>query len=542
MTNRQAIVAAALVLIQLLPFTYSDIKSSDGSFNAHHRDQLLTTTDEKLQQQQQQEQQQRTIRIAVIGGGVGGTAAAYFLNELLSKQQQSDLRHEITIYEKNYRLGGRLHTVNVDNNHYEAGGSIIHERNKYAADLMAKFGLKRRALRSDDRLCIYNGERFVFCESSWDIVTLIRLLRYYGLDLIRLQKQVTKVIDHFERIYRLQSEQHAYDQVSDLLTAMDSLIYNLTRTSYKHMLDSEYKLSEQFISQIVQSISLVNYGQTISIPALVGMVSFAGAGSQLYAIEGGNKLLPLHLAHFSQARMMLNTKVVSINYMGDHRFRIDSKRLDGVVVNNNHSVQSDIYDHVIIATPLASQTNSIQFNNLTKRNELINDIFDKYHMHRTVATFVKGQVLNKYKDLSILSCDIGRGGSFFTSLSKLMPVQNRIKPVNSEAAGKQQSVYKVFSNRQLDPHELYGLFEQIDDIQQINWFAYPDYRSVGQPLPPFRLRAGVYYLNAIEWAASAIEMSLIGAKNVALLVCHELNVCHAVKGNLTSRRRNRVEL
>ena len=46
-----------------------------------------------------------------------------------------------TIYEKNYRLGGRLHTVNVDRDHYEAGGSIIHERNQYVAHFMAKFGM-----------------------------------------------------------------------------------------------------------------------------------------------------------------------------------------------------------------------------------------------------------------------------------------------------------------------------------------------------------------------------------------------------------------
>lgn len=351
------------------------------------------------------------------------------------------------------------------------------------------------------------------------------------------------------RIYQLQNEHYAYEQLSDLLTAMDSLIYNLTRTSYKHLLQSEYRLSDEFIEQIVQSITLVNYGQTISIPALVGLVSFAGTGSQLYSIEGGNKLLPLHLAHFSKARLLLNTEVMNINYLGDHRYQIDSKRTDSL------SNRSDIYDYVVIATPLSSQTNSIRFNNLTKRNELINDIFSKYHMHRTVATFVKGQVLDKYKDLSILSCDIDgqHGGSFFTSLSKLMPVHN-VGPRRSNNKDNEQpqqssesNVHKVFSNRRLDHHELYALFDQIDDIQEINWLAYPDYRSVGQPLPPFRLRAGIYYLNAIEWAASAIEMSLIGAKNVALLICHELDVCHTAKNrsaNLTSTliTGNRIEL
>lgn len=49
-----------------------------------------------------------------------------------------------------------------------------------------------------------------------------------------------------------------------------------------------------------------------------------------------------------------------------------------------------------------------------------------------------------------------------------------------------------------------------------DWLAYPHYAR----LPTsdlFRIHRNFYYLNAIEWAASAMEMSVIAAKNVALL-------------------------
>ena len=36
-------------------------------------------------------------------------------------------------------------------------------------------------------------------------------------------------------------------------------------------------------------------------------------------------------------------------------------------------------------------------------------------------------------------------------------------------------------------------------------------------LPPFILADGLYYISSIEVAASAMEMSVIGARNVALL-------------------------
>ena len=60
------------------------------------------------------------------------------------------------------------------------------------------------------------------------------------------------------------------------------------------------------------------------------------------------------------------------------------------------------------------------------------------------------------------------------------------------------------------------LFDKYDDIRFVGWQAYPEYKP-NMDLPPFILYDKLYYVNAIESAASAMEMSLIGAKNAALL-------------------------
>jgi hypothetical protein len=53
---------------------------------------------------------------------------------------------------------------------------------------------------------------------------------------------------------------------------MSPSILNLTRITYKdYLFDS--KFSKTFINELVQSIALVNYGQDLSIPAFVGMIS-----------------------------------------------------------------------------------------------------------------------------------------------------------------------------------------------------------------------------------------------------------------------------
>ncbi len=49
-----------------------------------------------------------------------------------------------------------------------------------------------------------------------------------------------------------------------------------------------------------------------------------------------------------------------------------------------------------------------------------------------------------------------------------------------------------------------------------DWLAYPVYNPP-EECPSFVLDSGMFYINGIEKAASAMEMSAIGGKNVALL-------------------------
>ncbi|KAG7249439.1 hypothetical protein CRUP_035991 [Coryphaenoides rupestris] len=59
-------------------------------------------------------------------------------------------------------------------------------------------------------------------------------------------------------------------------------------------------------------------------------------------------------------------------------------------------------------------------------------------------------------------------------------------------------------------------------VQRTEWLAYPRYSS-GQGLPPVELHPHLYYLSGIEWAGSAMEMSSVAAKNIALLAYHRWN-------------------
>ena len=69
------------------------------------------------------------------------------------------------------------------------------------------------------------------------------------------------------------------------------------------------------------------------------------------------------------------------------------------------------------------------------------------------------------------------------------------------------------------------MFTDMDGTDVKDWQAYPHYHPP-EHFPSFILDDGVYYINTIEKAASAMEMSVIGAKNVALLTKeYILNCC-----------------
>ena len=55
-----------------------------------------------------------------------------------------------------------------------------------------------------------------------------------------------------------------------------------------------------------------------------------------------------------------------------------------------------------------------------------------------------------------------------------------------------------------------------------NWLAYPSY-TVSDDLTSFLVSPGMFYTNRIEWAASAMEMSVIAAKNIANMVAEYLD-------------------
>lgn len=71
--------------------------------------------------------------IAIIGAGIGGTSAAYYLRQKFGKGVKIDL------FERG-EVGGRLATLTVRGQEYEAGGSVIHPLNLHMKRFVKDLG------------------------------------------------------------------------------------------------------------------------------------------------------------------------------------------------------------------------------------------------------------------------------------------------------------------------------------------------------------------------------------------------------------------
>uniref|UniRef100_H2YKE2 Prenylcysteine lyase domain-containing protein n=1 Tax=Ciona savignyi TaxID=51511 RepID=H2YKE2_CIOSA len=412
---------------------------------------------------------------AVVGGGAGGTASAFFLRQLYGTDVQIDM------YEPSNVLCGRVATVEVAGRMYEAGASMLHPSNRYAKGILSKFGLKE-ATRPNVLISFYNGENYTFRSSEWKIVTLFRLLWTFGYDLIRLYWFERSFLNLFDKIYSEHKHGHSFRNMSDFMyTLGQDTFINATKIS-ACQLYADQGFGSNFINMMLNGGLLANYGQTCEVTGFVGKctsvkylsiihtafsvnvcraVSMAGIQPGLWSVRGGNKLLCSKLYENSSAHW-IKEEVTKVSLTSGGQFAVRTSTNESNFLWLSIVIYS-LYDHVIITTPINKDTSKLD---------------------------VSGATIGFHYPVDF-----------------------------NESTGDtiESGIYKVFSDESLTKEQIDDLFDKHDSVDEVVWLAYPKY-SAPENLTSFVLNeAGLYYTSPIESAASAMEMSLISARNAALL-------------------------
>lgn len=446
----------------------------------------------------------KTQRIAVVGAGIGGSAFVHFLQEAAG-----DSNYHIDVYEKESISCGRVTTIQVAGNEFEAGGSILHPRNQYMKNFTELLGLKRSdADPTNGGFGIFNGENFVIQIGS-SIIDYLKLLWRYGFQAITIKWLVNDALNEFDNIYDLQGEKKAFTSVPEMLTAMGSNLAGLPGlTLAEYLLGKGY--TAEFINELVVAGTRVNYGQNTTISAFAGMVSLAGMDSGTWQVVGGNNQVCERLLSRSGVSVSYNTTVSYIDkgssLSGNTVYTVSYS------VNGSANITTAQYDIVVLAAPLEKA--DIEFTGFPVTPKGIGTF------QRTIDTFVTGSMNTSYFEYT------GNPDDFPSSVFTMEVPSIAFNSIAEESTVYQQlpneTVYKVFSRQSLSAQDIDAMFSNVNSTVIKDWLAYPHYNPPTNFLP-FVLDDHMFYLNTIEWAASAMEMSCLSAKNVALITAASLN-------------------
>ncbi|XP_045405754.1 prenylcysteine oxidase-like [Lemur catta] len=451
-------------------------------------------------------------KIAIIGAGIGGTSAAYILRQKFGKDVKID------VFERE-EVGGRLATMTVQGQDYEAGGSIIHPLNLHMKRFVKDLGLSTLPV-SGGLVGVYDGETLVFEESSWFIINMIKLIWRYGFQSFRMHMWVEDVLGKFMRIYRYQSHEYAFSSVEKLLHAIggDEFLGLLNRTLLETLQKAGF--SEKFLDEMVAPVMRIHFGQSVGVNAFVGAVSLSAGDPGLWAVEGGNKLVCSGLLQASKSNL-ISGSVMYIEEKTRTKQTGNPTKMYEVVYQIGSETRSDFYDIVLVATPLNRKMSNITFLNF---NPPIEEFHQKYE--HIVATLVKGELnssvfgsraIDNFGLGTVLTTD--NSDSFVNSLGISSPVR---KEENLQPSADGTYVWKMFSPETLTKAQILKLFLSYDYAVKKPWLAYPHYEPP-EKCPSIILHDRLYYLNGMECVASAMEMGATAGYNAALLAYHRWN-------------------
>ncbi|KAJ9177857.1 hypothetical protein P3X46_013020 [Hevea brasiliensis] len=442
--------------------------------------------------------------VCIIGSGIAGSSLAHFLRSY-SPPNSPPSAARILLFERNGIVGGRMATVTISGETFEAGASILHPMNYHASNFTKLLNLKRRippTSMSSFSLGIWNGNKFVFKTMTFEsknpfvqkIVSfansLYMLLRY-GFSLFKMNSFVEVTVNKFLKYYQSFETRPTFETVDEMLQWAG--LYNLTTCTLQEELVN-VALSPLLIQELVTVITRINYGQSVYISGLAGAVSLAGSGGGLWSIEGGNWQMASGLINRSDIELHLHEEILSIFNLGEY-YELNSTK-----------GRSYMCEVTAIATPLDEL--NIQFTPPISIPER--------QLQHTHATFVRGLLNPGYFGLQTVS-----------EIPELVgTIEDPDLPFSSISILKRHNetdmTYKVFSRKAMPDSLLDNIFSVRKETIRIDWGAYPHYKAP-EVFAPFILDGQhLYYVNAFENAASTMETSAVAAENVARLILSRL--------------------
>ena len=320
---------------------------------------------------------------------------------------------------------------------------------------------------------------------------MLKLFSKYKLSILKLLFSLRETNKKIKKMY-LQEEKS-----TELWELFESI--GLDKW-YKRSFDQillDLGIDKKFIDELITPITRIIYSQNADLGGFAGISSLLGVyGNEMYSLKEGNEILPKKLLSESTAKVKLANKVENIEKTSKDRFRI--------LVGKN----AYFFDNVIVATPLEGTDITFEVDSMRK---LQTRKFQKIYIR-----LMKGVVNSRFFNLDTN-----------TKLPSIILTSKKADPITRFSiiqSSKDDSFVTITSTEPISNDLLVDLFKTEKIVSDHTWeAAYPIFNSI-QKIPSLCLDSGLFYLNAIESAASSMESSTFAASNIIKKIKKQLTL------------------
>jgi prenylcysteine oxidase / farnesylcysteine lyase len=418
--------------------------------------------------------------LAIVGAGIGGCSAAYFARKRFPSVN-------ITIFDAQERVGGRILTRNAAGASLEMGAAFFNGFNKTISGIVKAEHLKVKRVDESRDFGVWNGSEFVFRSSKQSVFTDLKLLAKYKLDLARTFLLIREAKKQVAKLYPEELK-----SPGDMGSLFESAGLDRWHKKPFDEILVERGVSQALIDEVVAPITRTIYTQNADLGGFAGVSSLIGVYSgETYSLAEGNSTLPVHLVEASNAAVKLGQKVRRIEKTPEGSYWVYAG--EGKAV----------FDAVIIAAPFGLA--DIEFNGIS----LPDWLFSPY---RTVYRRVMQGVFDpNYFGL--------KGSADPPAIVLTTKDADPITQFSIQRLDNGESLVTVSSPEPISDEVFNGVFKNggVTVLEHCWKAAYPVFKPVTN-LPPSRIDKGLFYVNAVEPSVSSMETSALSALNAVQML------------------------
>lgn len=471
----------------------------------------------------------RPCRVAVIGAGIGGASLSFYLQQFGANASLP--RCEITAFERNDYIGGRLKHVTGfgDTSVVELGGAAWTVSNRYMPELVQAVGLNHTA-RTLHRTPPHAPTQSLGIWSGDGFVNLAPAIERGLAGDARIAAAEAEFLGAIEASYARQQPPHApFTSIDEFLSW--GALHRFTSTSI-HSFFTARGVPDMLIEGGMVPLTRAIYNRN-STANVFAFLASATAELSHHAVRGGNSRLVQALFKAANAEVLLNRTVSEVELLSDNStFHVHSTTTvgpgPGLGVRSGPATTTTQFDAVVIAAPLERTGIRVTGGKLPPTAGLDRG-FTGWHV-----TLVEADRLNlsQFRDRAGVPVPIPAEVDpeecvvFTMANGSTNPATPYVcvQPLGKHGTGNPKGVWMLYSDT--SPLEVLGDYfvnprAHIHQHWPYTFGGLLPLTSPATQTQPVVLHdhgLGLYNPNSLESLATAMELSAMGARNVARLI------------------------